>query len=62
MMKEKDETQATAQSLVAFEDVEWALQQMPLILREHHEKNKHSQGGEDESDLDPNTQPKKRYV
>jgi hypothetical protein len=62
MMKEKDETRATVQSSVAFEDVEWALQHMLLILRERHEGSDHSQGGEDEGDPDPNSRPKKRYV
>jgi hypothetical protein len=62
MMKEKDETRAMVQSSVAFEDVEWALQHMLLILRERHEESEHSQGGEDEGDPDPNSRPKKRYV
>ena len=61
-MKEKDETRAMVQSSVAFEDVEWALQHMLLILRECHEESEHSQGGEDEGDPDLNSRPKKRYV
>jgi hypothetical protein len=61
MMREKDETRATVESSAAFEDVEWALQQMLHILRARHKE-----GDEDgqvvEEEVDPNVRPKKRCV
>jgi hypothetical protein len=60
MMREKDETRATVESSAAFEDVEWALQQMLQILRARQGGDEDSQGMEGEGD--PNTRPKKRCV
>jgi hypothetical protein len=61
MMQEKDETRAIVESSAAFEDVEWALQQMLHILRARREE-----GDEDgqvvEEEVDPNVRPKKRCV
>jgi hypothetical protein len=64
MMREKDETRATVESSVAFEDVEWALQQMLQVLHNRREEGggSSSQGGESEGEGDGNTRPKKRYV
>jgi len=59
-MREKDETRATVESSAAFEDVEWALQQMLQILRARQGGDEDSQGMEGEGD--PNTRPKKRCV
>jgi len=58
MMREIDETRGMTESAVAFEDMQWALQQMLRIL--HVRDNEGGQGVED--DGDGNTRPKKRYV
>jgi hypothetical protein len=61
MMREKDETRGATESTAAFEDVQWALQQMLQILRVRHDGGGvDGQGMEDESD--GNTRPKKRYA
>src|ERR1700691_159190 len=69
MMRERDETRKTVESLSAFEDVAWVLQQMVQVLHDWRKQNREEQGGQggndqckeggDEND-DPNVRPTKR--
>jgi hypothetical protein len=61
MMRERDETRGMTESTTAFEDVQWALQQMLQILRVRRNRGEvDGQDMEDEGDM--NTRPKKRCV
>ena len=62
MMREKDETRRTAESDIALEDVQWALQRMLEVLRARREQGDEGDSQRVDNDSDLESRPKKRCV